>query len=171
MVAGRDARAALDDAFQASADAAAQRTRAVLRQLLQELARASSEIAAATRVAAGPIAADFDLDADVRELPVPSLPVDLRLVSLGAERVLGKAATRAVLSRKLEQAAGAAVRASVESYASVLRRWALDRLERIRREWASAADVLRAAVDRSLGHAERPPVNRDELARDLQRLG
>jgi GTP-binding protein EngB required for normal cell division len=109
-------------------------------------------------------------DARFREVPVPALPPDMRVPALGAERILGHALARSIVAKRLEHAVGDAVRSTLDSYAAVLRRWALNSLDEIRVEWAATTDALRADLDRQLGHAQRGSVSAQDILRDLQRL-
>lgn len=108
--------------------------------------------------------------ATIREVPIPDLPPDLAVPSEGAERLFGRGLARSVVGKRLEHAVGEAVRTTLESYAAVLRRWALDALEQIRSQWTATTDGIRADLDRRMGHApDGPAVSRD-IQRDLERL-
>jgi hypothetical protein len=109
-------------------------------------------------------------DALFREVPVPALPAEISVPAQGAERLLGHGLARSIIARRLEQAVGKAVRSTLDSYAAVLRRWALNNLDQIRMEWAATTDALRADLDRQLGHAQRGSVSAQDIQRDLQRL-
>ena len=84
--------------------------------------------------------------------------------------MLGQSVARSIVATRLEHVVGDAVRSTLEGYAAVVRRWALDNLDEIRLEWAATTDALRADIDRQLGHGQRAPVGPDELQNDLRRL-
>ena len=64
--------------------------------------------------------------ATIREVPVPDLPPNLVVPTEGAERLFGRGIVRSVVGKRLQRAVGDAVRTTLDSYAAVLRRWALD---------------------------------------------
>ena len=88
----------------------------------------------------------------------------------GAERLFGRGLARSVVLKRLERRVGDAVRTTLESYAAVLRRWALDALEDIRSQWTATTDGARAELDRRMGHAQNRPIDARDLQRDLDRL-
>jgi len=103
-------------------------------------------------------------------VPVPELPPGIEVPARGVERMLGQSVARSIVATRLEHAVGDAVRSTLEGYAAVVRRWALDNLDEIRLEWAATTDALRADIDRQQGHGQQAPVGPDELRQDLQRL-
>ncbi len=84
--------------------------------------------------------------------PAPELPPELAVPGEGLERILGRGVTKGVVAKRLQQSVGAVVQATLESYAAVLRRWAMDALGHIRSEWTAATDGVRAELDRRMGH-------------------
>jgi GTP-binding protein EngB required for normal cell division len=108
--------------------------------------------------------------ATIREVPIPDLPPDLSVPAEGAERLFGRGLAQSVVLKRLERHVGDAVRATLESYAAVLRRWALDALEAIRSQWTATTDGARADLDRRMGHAQNRPIDSRDLQRDLERL-
>lgn len=109
-------------------------------------------------------------DPRFREVPVPALPPDIGVPRQGVERVLGHRLARAILAKRLDQTVGGVVRSTLDGYAAVLRRWALNRLEEIRAAWTATTDALRADIDRRLGHAPPTSVSGDAISQDLARL-
>ena len=105
-----------------------------------------------------------------RDVPIPALPGELAVPLEGAERMLGHGLAHAILAKRIERAVGDVVRSTLDSYAAVLRRWALDALDEIRLEWTAATDAMRAHIDRRLGHSQAVSVDRTEIAVDIQRL-
>jgi hypothetical protein len=98
------------------------------------------------------------------------LPPEIEVAALGAERMLGHGLARAIVAKRLEHAVGDALRSTLDSYAAVLRRWALNKLDEVRVEWAATTDALRADIDRQLGHTERASASAQDIEKDLQRL-
>jgi hypothetical protein len=141
-------------------------------QQLEELARGL--MAACRRVSSSVQWAGESDDTDsgrrLREVPVPELPPEIDIPSQGVERLLGHGLARSIVAKRLEHAVGDAIRSTLESYAAVLRRWALDNLQEIRVTWAATTDALRADIDRQLGHRQSAAVSPDEIQQDLQRL-
>lgn len=111
-----------------------------------------------------------DREVRFREAPVPALPPGLNVPPEGIERIFGHGVARSIVTRRLEHAVGDAVRSTLESYASVLRRWALENLNDIRVAWASTTDALRAHLDRELGHNQDGSVGTNDVEDDLRRL-
>jgi GTP-binding protein EngB required for normal cell division len=106
------------------------------------------------------------------EIPIPALPSDLTVPDEGVERLLGSGLARAIVARRLERALGKTVRETLENYSSVLRRWALERLDHIREDWAASTDALRADLDRGIvGQDVGNAINAQEVEADLRRLG
>ena len=108
--------------------------------------------------------------ATIREVPVPDLPPDLVVPTEGAERLFGRGVMRSVVGKRLERAVGDAVRTTLESYAAVLRRWALDVLQDIRSQWTATTDAIRGDLDRRMGHAQNGSFDSRDIERDLERL-
>lgn len=106
----------------------------------------------------------------MREVPIPDVPPDIVVPAEGAERLLGRAVARSILVRRIDHAVGESLRSTLDSYAAVLRRWALDVLNDIRVQWAAATDAVRADIDRRMGHAQLQPADEQEIRKDLDRL-
>jgi hypothetical protein len=117
-------------------------------------------------------AADESLErsATIREVPIPDLPPDLSVPSEGVERLFGRGLARSIVGKRLEHAVGDVVRTTLESYAAVLRRWALDALKQIRSQWTATTDGIRSDLDRRMGHAQDGPPDSRAIQRDLERL-
>jgi hypothetical protein len=88
----------------------------------------------------------------------------------GAERWLVRSLARSILITRLDHAVGASIRTTLDSYAAVLRRWALGVLDDIRVQWTAATDAVRAEIDRRLGHTEIQTVVDAEVRNDLDRI-
>jgi GTP-binding protein EngB required for normal cell division len=164
-----DPAAGLGRAFQDVAGGTAHEVARELRDLSASLTAAFRQVAEAFAWTAGPP----DLlarEARFREMPIPALPEGLEVPDRGVERILGPRLARAIVARRVERAAGGAIRSALESYAAVLRRWALDAIDAIRAEWTAATDALRADLDRRLGHGASAPIDPDVIRRDLERL-
>jgi hypothetical protein len=166
---GTDPAAALATAFRDAAGGAAHALAAALEEQASSLAAAFRQISDVVAWTAG--APDLPWRGlRAREVPVPALPDGIEVPGPGAECILGRRLARAIVARRLERVAGPSIRSALESYAAVLRRWALDALEDIRNEWTAATGGLRAEVERRLGHAARSPVDRDAIRKDLERI-
>lgn len=165
----RDPQAALGEAFREIAGETARDMAGDLQELFRSLMAASREVSHSVQWVGKP---DDSSDESMRfrEVPVPALPPEIRVPSQGVERILGRGLARSIVAKRLEHAVGDAVRSTLDSYAAVLRRWALNNLEQIRVEWAATTDALRADLDRRLGHSQRASVNAQDIQRDLQRL-
>jgi hypothetical protein len=131
----------------------------VHRQVAQSLGRSDSESADSLEHAA-----------TIREVPIPDLPPDLAVPSEGPERLFGRGLARSVVGKRLEHAVGDAFRTTLESYAAVLHRWALDALEQIRTQWTATTDSIRSDLDRRMGHAQDGPTDSRDIQHDLERL-
>lgn len=160
--------AGLAQAFRDIAGGAAHDLARDLQDLAASLAVVSQRISDAAAWTAGSPGLP-QRGARFREVPIPALPSGLEVPGLGLERMLGRRLARAIVARRLQRIAGPAIRSMLESYAAVLRRWALDNLDEIRAGWTAATDALRADVERRLGHAA-PSIDRDAIRRDLERL-
>jgi GTP-binding protein EngB required for normal cell division len=164
-----DPASALAQAYAAVAGEAAQTIGRALEELSSDLAVVRQRVARAVQATLEP----EDTGASrqhLREVPMPALPTEITVPLEGAERLLGRGLARAIAVKRLEHAVGDVVRSSLDSYAAVLRRWALDCLDEIRMEWTARTDALRADLDRRLGHAQARPIDRAEVESDLQRL-
>jgi hypothetical protein len=106
----------------------------------------------------------------VREIPISDLPQDISVPTEGLERLFGRGVTRAVVANRLERTVGDRVRMTLEAYAAVLRRWALNALDEIRSQWTAATDAVRADLDRRMGHSQPTPIKAADIQRDLERL-
>jgi hypothetical protein len=166
----RDPLAALQQAFHVVAGEAAAGIRHDLEELVNSLNAAVHKVSSSVQWA-GDVLNGPDADGRFREVPVPALPPDLTVPREGAERMLGHGLARLIVARRLERTVGDAVEKTLESYASVLRRWALENLNDIRGEWSATTDALRARLDRELGHSQEDVASADEIAGDLRRLG
>ena len=165
-----DSRAALAQAFRDVTSAVASSIASDLQDLGASLIHVQGEVSASVHFTTDTVEETAVASSRFREVPVPELPPELVVPADGLERLLGHGLARSLLTRRLEQAVGAVVETTLDSYAAVLRRWALDRLDDIRIEWTAATDALRADLDRRLGHSEPTPVDRGEIDKDLQRL-
>lgn len=170
---GAEPAAALALAFRDVTGGAAHDLARGLQDLCSSLAAVARQVSQAVAWTAGVPATSFGLSqrgAWFREVPIPALPAGIDAPGLGLERMLGRRLARGIVTRRLGRAAGAAIRSTLESYAAVLRRWALDHLDDIRAEWTAATDALRADVERRLGHAAAASIDRDAIRTDLERL-
>lgn len=164
-----DPAASLAQAFSDVAGGAAQEIARRLEDLSASLAATARQVSQAVAWVAD--AGDRpDDSARLREAPVPALPAGLRVPGPGFERMLGRRAARAIVASRLERAVGGAIRSTLDSYAAVLRRWALNRLEDIRTDWTAATDALRADVDRRLWPPGEIPLDSASVRQDLERL-
>ena len=142
----------------------------------QDLQALAESLAEACRDVARTLAIDdeaaeaLERTAVAREIPVPELPPELAVPGEGLERILGRGVTKGVVAKRLQQSVGAVVQATLESYAAVLRRWAMDALGHIRSEWTAATDGVRAELDRRMGHGANRSFQADEIRRDLERV-
>lgn len=159
----------LGQAFRDVAGETARDIAGQLQELSASLMAVSRDASNSTEWAIEPSGA-LDEGPRFREVPVPSLPPDIRVPPQGVERVLGHRLARSILTKRLDQAVGDVVRSTLEAYAAVLRRWALNRLEEIRAAWMATTDALRADIDRRLGHAPPTSVSSDAIRQDLERL-
>lgn len=164
-----DAGVALAEAFREVAGGAAHEIAGELQELSASLITVARQVSEAIAWTAD-TNDGRDRGALFRELPIPALPAGLQVPGQGMERFFGRRLARAVVTNRLERAAGGVIRSTLESYAAVLRRWALNRLEDIRTEWTAATDALRADVDRRLGHGDHAAIDADAVREDLQRL-
>ncbi|MBI3490764.1 MAG: dynamin family protein [Acidobacteria bacterium] len=130
--------------------------------------RATLDSAAAT----GPIAAGaltFDVDRELRELPVPELPT-VRVSPPSALRWFGRAATTRLIKRHLDSAVGDALTDALATYGEILRAWVKTTLGRVRHAWEIDVEQVRASMDRARGFADERPVDAVEVQRDLDAL-
>jgi GTP-binding protein EngB required for normal cell division len=168
-----DPQASLNQAFrQVAGETAADITRN-LQELVNSLTTTVQQVSSSLQWA-GDTGETSNSEARFREVPVPALPPDLQVPAEGAERILGHGFARSIVAKRLERAVGDVVRSTLGSYASVLRRWALQNLDDIRVEWAATTDALRAHLDRELGHSQGDAVgvsDMSDIESDLQRLG
>ncbi len=164
-----DPQAALAQAFRDVADETARGIAGDLQDLSRSMMAACREVSSSVQWI-GESGEASDGGARFREVPVPALPPEIEVPALGAERMLGHGLARAIVAKRLEHAVGDALRSTLDSYAAVLRRWALNKLDEIRVEWAATTDALRADIDRQLGHTERALVSAQDIEKDLQRL-
>jgi GTP-binding protein EngB required for normal cell division len=108
----------------------------------------------------------------IRELPVfdaPLLNVQLRKpISL---TLLGRRITHGMIERKLVRDAGPELTAALETYAGLLRRWALDVLQILRARFESYADNYRAQAASNQGGAGLADGEKDAIRSDLESLG
>lgn len=164
-----DAETGLAQAFRDIAGGAAYEIAHELEALSASLMTVARQISETTAWAAD---ADDPPDhgARFREVPIPALAADIQVPGQALERILGRRLASAILANRIERAVGGVVRSRLESYAAVLRRWALNRLEDIRTEWMATTDGLRADVERRLGHAAHASIDADALREDLRRL-
>jgi hypothetical protein len=173
--------AELIDAKHDSSEALTQAFREVTGEVAGDIARELEDLSITLRHARQRVAdsvqwtgadADEASDADTvfRGVPVPALPPELSVPTEGAERLLGHGLARSIVTKRLEQSVGRDVNTTLDSYAAVLRRWALDHLDVIRVEWTATTDALRADIDRRLGHAQTVPGDPADVEQDLQRL-
>ena len=160
---------ALAQAYVAVAGEAAQAIGRTLEELSSDLAVVRQRVAHAIQATLEPEDA-VSHEHRLRDLPMPALPAEIVVPLEGAERLFGHGLARAIAGRRLEHAVGDIVRSSLDSYAAVLRRWALDSLDEIRVEWTARTDALRADIDRRLGHSQATSIDHKELESDLQRL-
>lgn len=159
--------AALQQAFRAVAGQTAAEITRDLQNLVTSLKAAVRQVSDTVQwVGSTPSAAD---EVRLREAPVPALPPELRVPAEGMERVLGHGIARSIIAKRLEHAVGDAIKTTLESYASVLRRWALENVDDIRVEWSATTDALRAHLDRELGHGQGVS-HPDDIEHDLRRL-
>jgi GTP-binding protein EngB required for normal cell division len=165
----RDPQAALGDAFRQIAGDTARDISHDLQELSSSLMAACRQVSSSVEWVGESIEASNG-DHRFREVPVPQLPPEIEVPAQGAERILGHGLARSIVAKRLEHAVGEAVKSTLDSYAAVLRRWALNNLDEIRLEWAATTDALRADIDRQLGHTQRASVSPQELQSDLQRL-
>ena len=140
-----------------------------LQELFSSLMAASRQVSSSVQWA-GESADASDRGTPFREIPIPELPPDIRVPAQGVERILGHGLARSIIAKRLEHAVGDVVRSTLDSYAAVIRRWALNHLNEIRVEWGATTDALRADLDRRLGHSQRAAVDAQEIKTDLQRL-
>lgn len=164
-----DPEAALGQAFRQIAGETGRGIAQDLQQLSKSLMAASQRVSSSAR-GLGESRDASDADTWFREIPVPALPPEIKVPAQGIERILGRGLSHSIVAKRLEHAVGEAVRSTLESYAAVLRRWALNNLEAIRVEWAAMTDALRADLDRQLGHAQLASVHAQDIQHDLQRL-
>jgi GTP-binding protein EngB required for normal cell division len=160
---------ALAQAYAEVAGEAAQAIGRALEELSSDLAAVRQRVARTVQATLEPEDAGGG-GHQLREVPMPALPTEIAVPLQGAERLLGRGLARAIAATRLEHAVGAVVRSSLDSYAAVLRRWALDYLDEIRMEWTARTDALRADIDRRLGHSQATSIDRKEVESDLQRL-
>lgn len=164
-----DPETGLADAFRDVADGAAQEIARELQDLSASLVTVCRQVSQAIGWTAD--ANDRpDRGPQFREVPIPALPAGIQVPGRRGEHILGRRLARAILTSRLERAVGATIRSTLEGYAAVLGRWALNRLEDIRTEWTAATDPLRADMDRRLGHAAQVSVDAEAVRQDLQRL-
>jgi GTP-binding protein EngB required for normal cell division len=153
-------------------EVAGEESRAVLielQELVEALRAAAREVSASVQWAGGDERGAGG--AAFREVPVPELPPGLTVPSEGVERILGGSVARSIVVKRLEHAVGEPLQATLDSYASVLRRWALDSLADVRAGWAATTDALRAHLDRAAGHGQEAAAPARDVERDLHRLG
>jgi hypothetical protein len=165
-----DPRFALAQAFREITAEAARTIGSDLQTLVEALADAYRHASQSLNLKSSDAVDSLRHAATLREVPVPDVPMDLQVPPEGAERWLGRSLAQSVLIKRLEHAAGASVQTTLDSYAAVLRRWALDVLEEIRTQWAAATDSVRAEIDRRLGHAQSRGFEDAEIRQDLGRL-
>lgn len=159
----------LGQAFRDVAGETARDIAGQLQELSASLMAVSRDVSNSTEWMIEPSGA-LDEGPRFRAVPVPALPLDIRVPPQGVERVLGHRLARSILAKRLDQAVGDVVRSTLEGYAAVLRRWALNRLEEIRAAWMATTGALRADIDRRLGHAPPTSVSGDAIRQDLERL-
>jgi hypothetical protein len=160
---------ALAQAYGAIAGDAAQEIGRALQELSSGLVTVRQRVAHSVHAALEPEDA-VSHEHRLRDVPMPGLPTEIVVPLEGKERLLGHGFARAIVAKRLERAVGGVVRSSLDAYAAVLRRWALDSLDEIRVEWTARTDALRADIDRRLGHSEATAVDRKEVESDLRRL-
>jgi tRNA U34 5-carboxymethylaminomethyl modifying GTPase MnmE/TrmE len=165
-----DSRSALAQAFREVTSATAGAIARDLQDLRASLIHVQGNVSASVQFTTDTVEDMAIATRRFREVPVPELPPELEVPPEGLERLLGHGLARSLLTKRLEQAVGDAVRTTLDSYSAVLRRWALDRLDDVRNEWTAATDALRADLDRRLGHSERTPVDLVQIEKDLQRV-
>lgn len=163
-------RPALMQAFREITGEAAQDVAHDLQTLAASLSDVYRRVAQSLGHSDSDAAESLQHSATIREVPIPALPPDLAVPSEGAERLFGRGLARSVVGKRLEHSVGDAVRTTLESYAAVLRRWALDALEQIRTQWTATTDSIRSDLDRRMGHAQDGPVDSRDIERDLERL-
>ncbi|PYR28250.1 MAG: hypothetical protein DMF98_03445, partial [Acidobacteria bacterium] len=165
-----DSRLALAQAFREVTGEAAQDIGRDLQTLAMSLADVHRQSTQLLNASGSDAAESLEAAATVREVPVPELPPDIVVPAQGAERILGRGMARSIVARRLDHAAGDAIRSTLDSYAAVLRRWALDRLDVIRAQWTAATDGVRADIDRRMGHAQERTIDRTGIRTDLDRV-
>ena len=172
LVANRsDPRRAVDQAFRDVAGEAAREIGRDLQRLAASLAEVHRHAAAALDTAAPDAGEALTHAAIAREVPIPDLPPDIDVPHEGLERILGRRVARSIIARRLERRVGAVVDATLNDYAAVLRRWALDALDEVRVQWTATTDAVRAAIDGRLGHAAASSApDAQTIARDLERI-
>lgn len=165
-----DSQPALAQAFREVTGEAAREVGRDLASLAASLADVHSQVTESLHVSGSGAAESLQRAAMVREVPIPDLPPDLVVPHTGAERLLGRGLARSIVAKRLDGAVGDALRATLDSYAAVLRRWSLDMLDEVRVQWTAATDAVRADIDRRMGHAQDPTVVPVEIQKDLERL-
>lgn len=165
-----DSRLALTQAFREITREAARDIGHDLLTLTTALADVHRQLAPLLHTSGPDAAASLERAATVREVPIPDLPPDILVPGKGAERVFGRGMARSITARRLDHAVGGAIRSTLDSYAAVLRRWALDTLDEIRLQWAATTDAVRADVDRRMGYTQAHTIDQSEIRRDVDRL-
>lgn len=130
--------------------------------------RATLDSAAVTGTfAAG--ALTFDVDRELRELPVPERP-PVRVSPPAALRWFGRAAAARLIKRHLDSAVGDAMTDALTTCGEILRAWVKTTLGRVRHAWEIEVEQVRASMDRARGFADERPVDTGDVQRDLEAL-
>ena len=164
-------RRAVGQAFREVTGDAAREVGRDLQDLATSLAEVNRQTTAALDIDAPGAPDSLRHAATVREVPIPDLPPAIDVPHEGAERILGRGVARSVIARRLQRTVGATLESTLNDYAAVLRRWALNALDDIRVEWTATTDSVRAAIDGRLGHGAAASVSDlQSIARDLERI-
>jgi GTP-binding protein EngB required for normal cell division len=108
----------------------------------------------------------------VRELPVfdpPSMKLELRRPLILT--LMGKGVARGTVTRKLVRDAGPQLATALETYAGLIRRWALEVLQQFRAHFESYADNYRAQAESHQGGHRLTKREIDAVRSDLVSLG
>jgi GTP-binding protein EngB required for normal cell division len=108
----------------------------------------------------------------IRELPVFDLPlVELELRRPVSLAILGRRVVHGMVRRKLMQDLGPQLVIALETYAGLLRRWALNVLQELRAHFESYADSYRAQAAAYQGGQALTGEEIDSIRVDLESLG